>query len=397
MSAFARTSHQDTLAKNDADLRDLETVDSLLPSSTYPILTLPTEIVIEIFVQYLPAYPSCPPLLGDGSPTRLAQICGHWRSIALDTPALWRAIQLSFDRNVNKEAALLSVVTAKIWLGRSRSLPLSIVYRCSPNNEEYLPQAYAAAALLDHCSRWQYATWHVSARPDSESDATVPVRREMPTLVDLHIHSHSMSAEANLSCINAPALRKVAGRLRDDTFYFRLFSEETWSNLTTLKLSDVPPYIAMSILKDTTCLVHCWLHFYDDDPIEPCPELSLPHLETLILDASWSSSRRANKLLNALAIPSLQRIAIREGFLLAMSDDPTQSLLRILRTSTAPLERLCILSPNNGREERYRAALPTISRFDFPAVPEGYAWVPTDEAWTAPWTRWIWNAEQWDE
>ncbi|KAJ7073769.1 hypothetical protein C8F01DRAFT_2423 [Mycena amicta] len=396
MSELALASQQDTPTKIDTEppARDLE-ADDPLPSSTYPILTLPTEIVVEIFVQYLPAYPTCPPLLGDDSPTRLAQICARWRSIALDTPALWRAIQLSFDRNVNKEAALLSVVTAKTWLGRSRSLPLSIVFQCSPNNDEYLSHAYAAAALLNHCSRWQYATWRVSARPDS--DVTVPVRREMPTLVDLHIHSHSISGELVLCHINAPALRKLAGRLKDDTFYFRLFSEETWSHLTTLKLSDVPPYIAAPILKDTACLVHCWLHFYNDDPIEPCPELSLPHLETLILDASWSSSRRANKLLNALAIPSLQRIAIREGFLLAMSDDPTQSLLRILRTSTAPLERLCILSPNNGREERYRAALPTISRFDFPAVPEGCAWVPTDEAWTAPWTRWIWNAEQWVE
>ncbi|KAJ7073771.1 hypothetical protein C8F01DRAFT_1098280 [Mycena amicta] len=217
----------------------------------------------------------------------------------------------------------------------------------------------------------------------------------MPRLLDLHIYSESMSAELLLGHIDAPALRKVAGRLYDDNFFFELLSKKTWSNLTILKLSDVPSYITASILKNTACLVHCWLHLFDDDSVADCTDLSLPHLETFIMDASWFP--RANELLNALAIPSIQRLAIREGFLLAMSDDPTQSLLRILRTSTAPLERLCILSLDNGQEERYRATLPTISRFDFRLVPEGHAWVPTDEAWTVPWTRWIWNAEQWDE
>ncbi|KAJ7073800.1 hypothetical protein C8F01DRAFT_1098395 [Mycena amicta] len=393
MSAFARTSHQDTLAKIDAELRDLET-DSPLPRSTYPILTLPTEIVTEIFLQYLPAYPACPPLLGDGSPTRLAQICAHWRSIAHDTAALWRAIQLSFTHKFDKEAALLSVATANTWLGRSHSFPLSIVFRCSPNSDS---QAYAeiisnaAAALLDHCSRWQYATWRFPRRLDTTLRREI---RDMPILLDLHIYSESIGAELVLGHIDAPALRKVAGRLFDDDFYFKLFSEETWSNLTTLKLGDVPPYIAASILKNTACLVHCWLHFLDDDdPVADGTTLSLPHLETFIMD-SWFP--RANELLNGLSIPSIQRLAIREGFLLEMSDDPTQSLLRLLRTCTS-VEELCIFGIGEVPEVKYRAALPTISRFDFQLVSDDAVWVPTDEAWTAPWTRWIWNAEQWDE
>ncbi|KAJ7073772.1 hypothetical protein C8F01DRAFT_1360562 [Mycena amicta] len=386
MSAFARTSHQDTLAKIDADLRDPET-DSPFPGCTYPALTLPTEIVIEIFVQYLPAYPACPPLLGDGSPTRLAQICARWRSIALDTPALWRAIQLSFDHNVNKEAALLSVATAETWLGRSRSLPLSIVFRCSPTYEDYLSHAQmifsGAAALLDHCSRWQYATWRFPHTLDTALRREI---RDMPILLDLHIYSESIGAELVLGHIDAPALRKVAGRLFDDDFYFKLFNEETWSNLTTLKLGDVPPYIAASILKNTACLVHCWLHFLDDDdPVADGTTLSLPHLETFIMD-SWFP--RANELLNGLSIPSIQRLAIREGFLLTMSDDPTQSLLRLLRTCTS-IEELCIFGLGEVPEETYRAALPTISHFNFQRVSDDAVWVPTDEAWTAPWTRWI--------
>ncbi|KAJ7073814.1 hypothetical protein C8F01DRAFT_3312 [Mycena amicta] len=377
MSASVRTSGR---ASN--QLRDLEP-ESPFPKSTYPVLTLPTEIAIEIFVQYLPAYPACPPLLGDGSPTRLAQICAHWRSIAHDTPALWRAIQLSFTDKCVKEAAFLSVTTAKTWLGRSRSLPLSIVFRCSPNSYSHAEIiSNAAAALLDHCSRWQYATWRFPPWLDTTLRREI---RDMPILLDLHIYSESTGAELVLGHIDAPALRKVAGRLCDDDFYFKLFSEETWSNLTTLKLSDVPPHIAASILKNTACLVHCWLHLFDDNSVADCTNLSLPHLETFIVDG-WFP--RASELLDALAIPSLQRLAIREGFLLAMSDDPTQSLLRILRTCTS-IEELCIFGFGEVPQETYRAALPTISHLDFQRVSDDAVWVPTDEAWTAPWTRWI--------
>ncbi|KAJ7073799.1 hypothetical protein C8F01DRAFT_1360580 [Mycena amicta] len=355
MSAFALASHQDTLAKIDADLRDLETVDSLLPNSTYPVLTLPTEIVIEIFVQYLPAYPACPPLVGDGSPTRLAQICAHWRSIAHDTPALWRAIQLSFTHKFDKEAALLSVATANTWLGRSHSLPLSIVFRCSPNSDSHAEIiSNAAAALLDHCSRWQYATWRFPLRLDTTLRREI---RDMPRLLDLHIYSESFSAELLLGHIDAPALRKLAGRLGDDTFYLKLFSEETWSNLTTLKLSDVPPYIAASILKNTASLVHCWLHFFfDDDPVADSTNLSLPHLETLILEGSWCWV--VDELLGALVIPSIQRLAIQEAFLSERSVDPTESLLRLLRTFASKHKTPASSTLQKGSTSHPRPLLP---------------------------------------
>ncbi|KAF7322296.1 F-box domain-containing protein [Mycena chlorophos] len=64
-----------------------------LDAYAYPVLTLPNEVVSDIFLQYIPPYPERPPLLGDASPTNLLQICRRWREIALSTPALWRAFQ----------------------------------------------------------------------------------------------------------------------------------------------------------------------------------------------------------------------------------------------------------------------------------------------------------------
>ncbi|KAJ7020267.1 hypothetical protein C8F04DRAFT_909373, partial [Mycena alexandri] len=71
-------------------------VQEELDSYKYPVLTLPTEIICEIFIHFLPVYPECPPPAGILSPTNLTQICRQWRDIALAIPTLWRAMRLSF-------------------------------------------------------------------------------------------------------------------------------------------------------------------------------------------------------------------------------------------------------------------------------------------------------------
>ncbi|KAJ7066224.1 hypothetical protein C8F01DRAFT_1052293, partial [Mycena amicta] len=94
----------------------------------YPVLTLPTEIVTEIFKQHIPAYPACPPLFGSHSPTKLAGICRLWRDVALSTAALWRSIHLDFLSVYDETDAQGVLDTAKTWLNRSRSMALSIVF-----------------------------------------------------------------------------------------------------------------------------------------------------------------------------------------------------------------------------------------------------------------------------
>ncbi|KAJ7186622.1 hypothetical protein C8R46DRAFT_879741 [Mycena filopes] len=67
-----------------------ESAQARLDAFKYPVLTLPVDIVSEIFTQFLPAYPLCPPLIGFSSPTLMTYICRLWREIALSTPTLWR-------------------------------------------------------------------------------------------------------------------------------------------------------------------------------------------------------------------------------------------------------------------------------------------------------------------
>ncbi|KAJ7025898.1 hypothetical protein C8F04DRAFT_1238890 [Mycena alexandri] len=94
-----------------------------LDAYTYPVLTLPNELVSEIFVHFLPVYPEAPPIVGSSSPNVLGHICKKWREIALSTPGLWRGITLSLSngKRFNQKFCLL-----EIWLQRSGSCLLSI-------------------------------------------------------------------------------------------------------------------------------------------------------------------------------------------------------------------------------------------------------------------------------
>ncbi|KAJ7137541.1 hypothetical protein C8R43DRAFT_1109833 [Mycena crocata] len=91
----------------------------------YPVLTLPYEVISRIFVACLPWHgrvrpaPLAPPLL-------LAQICGHWREVALGTCELWSSIDLRLGSgiNLNGRRSLL-----ENWLFRAKGHPVSLSFR----------------------------------------------------------------------------------------------------------------------------------------------------------------------------------------------------------------------------------------------------------------------------
>ncbi|KAJ7661919.1 hypothetical protein DFH06DRAFT_1129098 [Mycena polygramma] len=105
-----------------------------LESYKYPVLTLPNEIVSEIFIRFLPVYPICPPLTGVLSPTSLTHICRQWRQIALTMPELWRAIAL-LENDASLEHPHQYGSISNMWLQRSLFTPLSIHIGClDPQN-----------------------------------------------------------------------------------------------------------------------------------------------------------------------------------------------------------------------------------------------------------------------
>ncbi|KAJ7641191.1 hypothetical protein FB45DRAFT_737567, partial [Roridomyces roridus] len=100
---------------------ELESCQERLDTYKYPVLTLPNEIVSEIFMHFLPPYPTCPRLAGLGLPTSLTHICREWREIALATPKLWQAFCTVYTANKAEQTRVMET-----WLDRSGSCPLSI-------------------------------------------------------------------------------------------------------------------------------------------------------------------------------------------------------------------------------------------------------------------------------
>ncbi|KAJ7902509.1 hypothetical protein B0H14DRAFT_1138664 [Mycena olivaceomarginata] len=112
-------------------------------------------MVGEFFIHFLPIYPTCPPLTGVLSPIILTQICRGWREIALASPALWRAIKISW--NVDLVSTVLS---------RSGRSPLSIDINEWQRPFDGSTQVFLTT-LLPHCARWEYLTLRLSAYLDS--------------------------------------------------------------------------------------------------------------------------------------------------------------------------------------------------------------------------------------
>ncbi|KAJ7437597.1 hypothetical protein B0H11DRAFT_1885146 [Mycena galericulata] len=163
---------RDRLDELDAEISALET--SLVPRKlereslaahldayTYPVLTLPNEIVSEIFLQHLHPLATCTSVSPSSrnSPLFLGHICRKWREIALSTPWLWTVINLHLGDVATHQR---QIHLLEVWLTRSRSCPLSIsfyyklpfAYVDAPHHsvKEFLKHSYRIAGGGNICS-----------------------------------------------------------------------------------------------------------------------------------------------------------------------------------------------------------------------------------------------------
>ncbi|KAJ7885711.1 hypothetical protein B0H14DRAFT_1339843 [Mycena olivaceomarginata] len=309
-------------------------VQERLDSYTYPVLTLPNEIVTEIFVHFLPVYPLYPPLTGPGSPTLLAQICREWRDIALATPALWQAISLS-----DRYEVPLHLRLCDMWLSRSRCHPLSLGF-----DEFALSSSQATdalSALVPHRARWQHL--HIYALSPSRLDT---LQGPMPLLrsLDLSLAEMTDPFAPQVLLREMPLLRTV---VLNDAAAGRLILP--WVQLTSLTLRWLYPRECAPILQNTLNLVHCDLGLVDDDD-EGTPDITLPALRSLTL-----RGRSIPGYLETLIVPALHNLRISHSFLPLGSIDT--ALASFVSKSSCKLQDLCL----TGRvvsQDPYRKAFP---------------------------------------
>jgi hypothetical protein len=220
-----------------------ELVQSRLNAYTYPVLTLPNEVVSEIFVHVLPVYPKCPPPIGHLSPNLLCQICQKWRSIALTTPAIWRAISLSLRkiRRLEQKHQLLDDS-----LGRSGSCLLSIKLHSNIADDQKLAQF--GQTIADKCAWWEHLQLCI---PDPLN--VLPNKElSLPFLRTLRLGPDRLMSVTR-TFLTAPLLQKVDLASYSDA-YGPIFP---WSQLTVLSVDSLSWNQYADILNQLVNISYC--------------------------------------------------------------------------------------------------------------------------------------------
>ncbi|KAJ7193778.1 hypothetical protein GGX14DRAFT_587526 [Mycena pura] len=313
---------------------------------TFPVLTIPNEITSEIFLNFIPAYPGCPLIFGIDSPSQLMRVCRQWRDIALNTPQLWRAIEIDLDDE-------RCVRAAKTWLVRSGSCPLSI--RIDGFVDDFNKEA--VEVILSHRSRWEYfvidipLAWDSCFLPDI---ASYPLLRQL----DIRFDNADTTSPA-FTFSDAPSLRTAT--LGEATYPSGFLP---WHQLTSLSLVFQTPAECTDILKETINLIHCRLIIspYRDSDGELGVGMNLPHLESLALEHFRNLQVRTACTITTFVVPSLRRLRIADAFI---RPNPVGKLSSLIAKSGCKLQELCIVGDLSTTENAYREALPSILNLSF--------------------------------
>ncbi|KAJ7021674.1 hypothetical protein C8F04DRAFT_659958 [Mycena alexandri] len=342
IQALQRSIEELTVQKKSAQAR--------LDAYCYPVLTLPNEITSEIFLQFNPLYPLCPPLTGPFSPTLLTQICQKWRNIALSMSSLWRAISCDI-RDVEEQCRMVDN-----WLGRSGNCPLSIRLSTSYRHGTGTARKIMGAVLV-HLGRWEHISI-VSLPHDGlllPVDTPLPLLRTLELSVDWPYHPPLRGAISH----DAPRLTSVVLGL----FSYRNGGDLLpWSQLTSLTLLNQTPSQCTAILMHAVNLVYCELTL-SEDGTQP-QVISLPRLESLVIihyeyDRE-SHSTAQNKYLLSFVAPALRR--------LQLPGECVAHVESFFEASGCQLQELHVTGESGVsfvEEELFRQALPSIPTISF--------------------------------
>ncbi|KAJ7629652.1 hypothetical protein DFH06DRAFT_1480224 [Mycena polygramma] len=324
-----------------------------LNSYRYPVLTLPPEIVSEIFIHFLPTYPGFPPLAGTLSPTLLTQICRRWREIALETPALRRAIGLS--NNVVGFPWNLQAEQFDIWLERSRACPLALSLTCIGDD---WAAAERIATVVPHRARWEYLEFYGSIlHLRALGEGTMPLLRHLDLTLNIYYLDDVASKLAFFR--EAPLLRTV---IINNTAAARVILP--WTQLTSLTF--LPAYLdeCVPFLQQTSNLVHCELFVAKGlGELGLQTQVVLPYLESLTMIAEGGEDNFGRTYIpeNWVAC-ALQRLTVPETFL---DPEPVNSMAVFISRLGCNLKEMHITGRREVSKKSYHEAFPSIREFSF--------------------------------
>ncbi|KAJ7720933.1 hypothetical protein B0H16DRAFT_380716 [Mycena metata] len=359
--------------------RENDLLQDRLDSYAYPVLTLPNELVSEIFLHFLPVYPEPPPIIGRSSPNVLGQICRKWREITFQTPALWRAIALSLrnGKRLDQKLRLL-----ELWLKRSGSCLLSIQIDHSlhvSSGTRSLPATLDpfTRALAAHSARWEYFRLYSLTYIFPSITAPLPFLRALTMApVEPRVNGAPNIDSLVRALHTARLLRDVAVV----SWHEHCISLYPWSQLTRFIAREILPHLCVDILTQAPNLTYCDVFVYGSGVTPTARNITLPYLSTLILrgilymSMSWT-------FLDVFTFPALRELQVTEPIL---QDDPIGVLKSLVSRSGCSIQVLYLEIATVPLDE-YRMALPAVGTIVKDVLDIHDAWAfPQDEENDSP-------------
>ncbi|KAJ7040817.1 hypothetical protein C8F04DRAFT_228474 [Mycena alexandri] len=292
-----------------------------LNAIVYPVLTLPPEVVSEIFIRTLSETRARPNVTE--APLLLCTVCSQWRTIAIFTPALWSSIELTFKFSLfgSNFLALLD-----LWLSRTGHHPLSLsLYYDEYTVTKNRPQVdLVVHLLLRHSHQWA----DVELKLPDASGFHQFKGYHYPALKALSLtHSVNTSIPPVASFTNAPSLTSVqlsAGSAADPIVL-------PWPQLTSLKCEALYVHDCLGLLRETTQLVEFTVYLQEGGAeIQHLPFLILPTLRSLHLLREECHM----DLLQYLTLPALETLSI------SFENHGIPRFFAFLSRSACPLHRV---------------------------------------------------------
>ncbi|KAJ6467575.1 hypothetical protein C8R47DRAFT_1152678 [Mycena vitilis] len=315
-----------------------------LDAYIYPVLTLPNEVVSEVFLHTLPTWDlyADPASRGLQASLLLGGICRKWRDISISTPSLWTRIEIWLD-NVPSHDDKLRLLD--IWLTRSRACPLFITIMADGRLDA------SDRSIVPHCGRWD--TLHLTV-PFSD---LVLLRGKWPMLRELALDILDVDEEATAPVHvfdQAPRLTNVMTlpTLSPHRIVF------PWTQLTLLSLhveSAARLLEVLPLIVNVASLVIA-IRCFDEHPPQHIPDIPpLLFLHALRVQGSYPiDSTIFVRLFQKLTVPKLGRLQ-------AYTPSLPPSAIADLLARSGCLPRSFRLSIQNSTflHDDYRRVMPT--------------------------------------
>ncbi|KAJ7489475.1 hypothetical protein FB451DRAFT_1081102 [Mycena latifolia] len=276
-------------------VRKRASIQAKLDGMVHQILTLPPEVLSEIFTRCILDTRARPNFAE--APLLLCNICRHWRTIAILTPALWSSLELTFKFSLFRSNF---IDLLEIWLSRSGSHPLSLSlcydeFTVTKRRQEI---NRLVKVLMRHSHHWA----DVELKLPSPCEFN-QLGGYFPALHSLTVgHAVKSLTPAVTAFRNAPRLESVHLSFGCGLDHFAL----PWPQLTVLKCESLHVCDCLRLLRETTQIVEFTVYLREGGPHIAVAPLLLPTIRFLHLLREECHM----DLLEHLTLPALETLSI---------------------------------------------------------------------------------------